>query len=483
MEQNNTHISHTPERRNTATTQERQQMQRGYPVRADADPTMRRTINRAAGPKEVPEMLRQGKIPVRQDANTGRTYPVMQRGNNARHDGVPPVPTVDTIQPREMPSAYEPQQTTAVPPVAPKAIHPTEPHDPHPLSDTHTFERIPITETPHEAPPKKTSTPAALTRLTKMPQLGVCIACIVLVVGLAIGIPVALSHRTTPQPDFSMSTDYVPTGNDTEPDVADTTGVGRDEATETETEPEVKFAVTLTFFDREPITVSTTATTVEALLASIDYTILDTDSFSLPLDTQLTKDTTITVDTVTYDTATETVVLPYESKVTEVQTIPKGQKEITQAGQNGSKTITYTVKLVNGEEVERTVESENVTVSPVDELGQIGVGGTLVGNDGITYSYSYYRVVSATYYDIPGATYLGYDADETVVATNFDFIPAGTRIYVKNDRYDFGVRTAADTSSFIDDWEVDIWLSNSNPQKAAFAKEGYIHDMIIYYID
>ncbi len=477
-------------------------MQRGYPVRADADPTIRRNINRAAGPKEVPEMLRQGKVPVRQDAATGRTYPVMQRGNTDGHRARSHIPVQNstvqnsTVQ-KDTEQTIEVENTVDRPIPAQESVpqrpaHPdTTQHDlplprpddmpfHDPLSDTQTFTRLPTTETPPAATSQKSS---SLARLTKMPQLGVCIACLVLVVGLAIGIPVALSHRTTTQPDFSMSTDYVPTESDTEPDVADTAGVGRDEATETETEPAVKFAVTLNFFDREPITVSTTATTVEALLAGISYTILDTDSFSLPLDTKLTEDTTITVDTVTYDTATETVVLPYESKVTEVQTIPKGQKEITQAGQNGSKTITYTVKFVNGEEAERTVASENVTVSPVDELGQIGVGGTLVGNDGVTYSYSYYRVVSATYYDIPGATYLGYDADETVVATNFNFIPAGTKIYVKNDRYDFGVRTAADTGSSIDDWEVDIWLSNSNPQKAALAKEGYIHDMIIYYID
>ncbi len=476
MEQNTINTPTTPDppiRRNTATDKERQQMQQGYPVRDNADPTIRRTINRATGPKEVPEMLRQGKVPVRQDANTGRTYPVMQRGDTDRRSAARPK---DMPQPHAAP---RPQETSPRPEAA---VRPAPVHDP--LSDTQTFTRVPKNDIPQGIPPKK---PSPIAKLTKMPQLGVGIACIVLVIGLAIGIPVALSHRTTTQPDFSMSTDYVPTESDTEPEVVETAGVGREEVTETETEPEtepeVKFRVTLTFYEREPITVSTGEITLGELLEVVGYTVQDTDSFPLALDTLLTEETTVAVDTVTYDTATETVVLPYTAKTTEVQTIPKGQKNVSQAGQNGSKTITYTIKLVNGAEVERTVASEDVTVQPVDEISEVGVGGTLVGNDGVTYSYSYYRVVSATYYDIPGATYLGYDADETVVATNFNFIPAGTKIYVKNDRYDFGVRTAADTGSSIDDWEVDIWLSNSNPQKAAFAKEGYIHDMIIYYID
>jgi len=35
----------------------------------------------------------------------------------------------------------------------------------------------------------------------------------------------------------------------------------------------------------------------------------------------------------------------------------------------------------------------------------------------------------------------------------------------------------------IEGWEVDIWLGDSNPQKAAFAQIGYVHDMVIYYLD
>ena len=112
-----------------------------------------------------------------------------------------------------------------------------------------------------------------------------------------------------------------------------------------------------------------------------------------------------------------------------------------------------------------------------------GVGGSFVGSDGVTYSYSYRKVVPATYYNIEGLTYLGTMADESVIAVDMDNIPLGTRLYVKNDRYDFGVRVASDIGGQVDEWEIDIWLSSSNPYYPSFSREGYIYDMEIYYID
>ncbi len=75
----------------------------------------------------------------------------------------------------------------------------------------------------------------------------------------------------------------------------------------------------------------------------------------------------------------------------------------------------------------------------MNDVYEEGVGGSFVGSDGVTYSYSYRKVVPATYYNIEGLTYLGTMADESVIAVDKDNIPLGTRLYVKNDRYDFGV--------------------------------------------
>ena len=175
--------------------------------------------------------------------------------------------------------------------------------------------------------------------------------------------------------------------------------------------------------------------------------------------------------------------IPYESTVTETDLIPRGEKNYSQYGENGQANKYYTVEYINGQENSRTLDYEETVKYPVNEVYEEGVGGSFVGSDGVTYSYSYRKVVPATYYNIEGLTYLGTMADESVIAVDKDNIPLGTRLYVKNDRYDFGVRVASDIGGQVDEWEIDIWLSASNPYYSAFSSEGYIYDMEIYYID
>ncbi|MBQ8401606.1 MAG: G5 domain-containing protein [Clostridia bacterium] len=448
-------------RQDSISPEQRRGMQQGYPIREDATQTIERPINRPTGPREVPQSMRQGKIPVRQNANTGRTYPVMNRGAGS-------------------PAAHTPAQKSAQTEIMdrPRPQRPKE----DPLEATREFPVVSGAVQQQTDTAAKRSVP-----LKKLWILPVVIA-VLTALGLCVGIAAALSAEPAALPDFDMSATYVPETEELSEELHETAGVARAENTEEteppETEPPVpKFNVTLTFYERDPITVSTDPITLGELLLQVGYTVEETDKFPLDLDAMLTEETTIAVDTVQYDTMTETVTLPYQAKVTNVQTIPRGQKNVIQAGKNGQKTITYSIKLVNGVETERVVEKEEITVAPVDEVSHLGVGGTLVGNDGQTYSYSYYRIVNATYYDIEGLTYLGYDADESVVAVDMDYIPLGTKIYVKNSQFDFGVRTAADTGSMIEGWEVDIWLSDSNPQKAAFAQIGYVKDMVIYYLD
>ncbi len=480
-------------RQDSVTPEQRRHMQQGYPVRGDATQTINRPINHPTGPREVPQAMRQGKIPVRQDAVKGRTYPVMNRNGQPltaprQNRPAPGTPAGSTLAARsadhmeglllqqkgENPSM---NRTATLPRVQPQIQQ-------NDLEKTREFPRVPptsgqqTTAIPKVAPPM----PRESQPKKQLPLRTLLVGVVALVLIAALGLGIALSKNTGPEPDFDMSAQYGDV-NLPYPDT-EAPGVGREEVTETETAPPettpppVKFSVTLTFYDRDPITISTSETTLGTLLDQVGYEIQDSDKFPLDLTTLLTEDTTIAVDTVEFTTHTETVSIPFESKVTNVRTIPRGQKNVMQKGQNGTKTITYEVKTVNGAEVSRTVTKEEITTAPVTETYQLGIGGTINGH-----SYSYYRTVNATYYDIEGITYLGYNADESVVAVDMDYIPLGTKIYVANDQFDFGVRTAADTGSMIEGWEVDIWLADSNPQKAAFAQIGYVTDMIIYYLD
>lgn len=257
---------------------------------------------------------------------------------------------------------------------------------------------------------------------------------------------------------------------------------------ETETEPEKipeaeKFNVTLDFYDRDDIEVSTERITLNELLDLSGVELEDGEVPSLSLDSVIAADIVISIDKYEYKTVSETSTVPYESQVYETDLIPRGEKRYSQYGEEGQVNKYYTVEYVNGEEKNRTFEYEETIKYPVNEIYEEGVGGSFVGSDGVTYTYSYRRVVPATYYNIEGLTYLGTMADESVIAVDMDNIPLGTRLYVKNSSYDFGVRIASDIGGQVDDWEIDIWLSKDNPQYQSFAKVGYHYDMEIYYID
>ena len=265
-----------------------------------------------------------------------------------------------------------------------------------------------------------------------------------------------------------------------------------DTETEPETEPETqpqpkpeeqKFNVVLDFYDKDDVEVSTAKMTLAELLTECGITLEEGEVPSISLDSVIAADTTITINKYEYKSETVSEEIPYESTVTETDLIPRGEKNYSQYGENGQANKYYTVEYINGKENSRTLDYEETVKYPVNEVYEEGVGGSFVGSDGVTYTYSYRRVVPATYYNIEGLTYLGTMADESVIAVDMDNIPLGTRLYVKNDRYDFGVRVASDIGGQVDEWEIDIWLSSSNPYYPSFSREGYIYDMEIYYID
>ena len=80
--------------------------------------------------------------------------------------------------------------------------------------------------------------------------------------------------------------------------------------------------------------------------------------------------------------------------------IPRGDVNILEEGADGESIMHYTVTYKNGAEIDRTLDWEEVLTAMVPQVYEIGVGGTIVGKDGTTYSYSWKRICSATYYNI-----------------------------------------------------------------------------------
>lgn len=74
----------------------------------------------------------------------------------------------------------------------------------------------------------------------------------------------------------------------------------------------------------------------------------------------------------------ETESVPFETIEKEDSNLDKGKSIVKQDGVPGEKTITYNVTYVNGEEVEREIVSEKLTVEPIQEIILIGTKVTEV---------------------------------------------------------------------------------------------------------
>lgn len=275
------------------------------------------------------------------------------------------------------------------------------------------------------------------------------------------------------------------TGEETDPLAAESASETESE-TEPETEPPVQqFFVTVDFFEGDDIEVSTAKITLRELLETVGRPLKEGEIPSVDLDTLIASDAVITVAKHEYRTETAEETIPYETEVVKTDLIPRDTTNYLRYGEEGTKTYTYTVEYVNGVETSRTLASEEVTKWPVNEKYELGVGGSFVGKDGVTYTYSHRKVVRATYYNWVGLTHIGHEAGNQSLAVDQTVIPLGTMLYVKNDKYDFGLRMADDTGGAVKGDLVDIWISTEDAATIhkEFCDIGYHYDMEIYFVD
>lgn len=259
---------------------------------------------------------------------------------------------------------------------------------------------------------------------------------------------------------------------------------GEGNTSESVTDPELpsQFPVTIGFYDREAITCLTGPATLREILANAGYTLRDSDRPSVSLDDVIEYESWIMIDSVTYKTVTESEAIPFDVETYNVQTVPRGTTRTISAGVAGSMDRVYTVEYLNGVEVSRTFEYEYVASYPTNQIEYYGTGGTFYALDGTAYSYSYYVNVRATYYNVYGNTYTGMPVGHNVIAVDPTVFPLGTNMYVISDKYDMGVRVAADIGGGVKGNLIDIWMDETNPQYYQFAHEGIVN-MVAYILD
>jgi len=184
------------------------------------------------------------------------------------------------------------------------------------------------------------------------------------------------------------------------------------------------------------------------------------DIVSLPVNTILENNSVVNVDRIEYKTEIRSEIVKHGVKETGIDTIPKGTREVISEGKDGLSTRTYLVKYVNGKAVEEAVYSESVIVEPVDEIANVGIGGTVTAKDGTVYHYSYRKQMEATAYTyLPPYTTMTTATGQTlrkgIVAVDPRVIPLHTKMFITGS-VEYGYGIAEDTGGAIKGNIIDL---------------------------
>jgi len=220
-------------------------------------------------------------------------------------------------------------------------------------------------------------------------------------------------------------------------------------------------------------------------------------------DTALYDGIQITVYRVQYAERTAQEAIAYSTQTVKSDELFLGTTKVTQKGSNGSKTVVYSDKIVDGQLASSSVVSETVTKEAVPQIKTVGTkekpavtvaalknGGapiseltppsSLTLENGVPTSYK--RVVTgkaAAYSASAGAkTASGRTVKPGYIAVDPNQFPYGTELYiVSTDGIVYGYCIAADTGGFVKrgKFTVDLFMNST-----AQCKQWGSRDVIIY---
>ncbi len=258
--------------------------------------------------------------------------------------------------------------------------------------------------------------------------------------------------------------------------------------------------------DGETKTLTARTNTVQSALDSLGVTVGRRDLVTPAVDTIYNENCDIVVQRVRFTRDTVTEPVAYGVTYEETASLPKGQTRVKTAGANGSQTVVYNEKWVDGERVERTALSATLAVAPKDEVVLRGTkvypkGEAVttdealneklvsplcpdqpiaVDDDGRPLSYRRQINGIATAYTASegGLTSTGPLAQLGYIAVDPSEIPYGTMMYIKtaDGSYYYGYAKAADTGGFISGpVTVDLYFSSE-----AECRQFGVRDVEIY---
>lgn len=243
--------------------------------------------------------------------------------------------------------------------------------------------------------------------------------------------------------------------------------------------------------------------TVSDVVAKAGVTLGENDEVSPSLETELYDGIQITVYRVEYVERTAQEAIKYTTQTVKSDELYLGNSRVTQKGVNGSKTVVYSDKIVDGQLASSSVVSETVTKEAVPQIKTVGTkekpavtvaalknGGTPISEltppssltleNGVPTSYK--RVVTgkaAAYSASAGAkTASGRTVKPGYIAVDPNQFPYGTELYiVSTDGIVYGYCIAADTGGFVKKgkFTVDLFMNTT-----AQCRQWGARDVIIY---
>lgn len=247
--------------------------------------------------------------------------------------------------------------------------------------------------------------------------------------------------------------------------------------------------------------------TLAYALEQSDVVLDEYDKVSLSLDYYVGDATTVKIDDVEYVTETKTEAIPYGSEVIYSSDYAANTSSVT-AGKAGVKTVTCSVKYVNGVAVETTVLNETVTEYAIDSTTIYGTGTPQYAGSGTTKANSVSCISTLTAPDsllldstgkpvkftskktlrATAYTHTGNNCSTGVypqpgyVAVDPKEIPYGTKMYIvsADGKYVYGYAIAADTGGFIYGNRTDMDLFfDTESECVTFGRR----NITVYFID
>lgn len=213
------------------------------------------------------------------------------------------------------------------------------------------------------------------------------------------------------------------------------------------------------------------AGTVADVLKRAGVTLGKDDVVKPALSKTLKRGSKIVVKRVSYETREVEKVIKYGTQTKQSGVLAEGIKRVARQGRDGTKTITYEDKIVDGKVVSSKKLGEVVNVKAVDKVVVVGTRGAnrnvvnLAGSGAPTNYVKTFHGPATAYTAKAGAkTASGAVARRGLVAVNPKQIPYGSQLYiVADDGTVYGYCTAADTGGFVTNGSgtlVDLYMDS-----------------------